>query len=688
MWSWVGIIALAVLLIVLRWLFPERPMDYTGPRALLDTGFALGLLGITVLLAGGLGQKVLRWLRLEDLTRLEQAVFGLAIGLGILAYGVMALGLVGLLHPWTILLWLVLVALWTWREWREIVSGVPNFFKQQVQSWHRLGPNRSYSCILCKKMRHMAEILFGSGSSGLGRKRKLFLLSGSLILVLALLQALTPPWDYDGLMYHLPASYLFLKGGRIVLLPDIWQANGPFTIEMLYIIGLGFGSDTFSNLMHLTYAALLVLATFTFGQRHLKPVGGWVAAAVLLGIPILSVWATWAYADMAWALYLFLGLYALTFWVKDSQYNWLILAGLVTGLALGSKYLALGGGGILGLWVLWHSRNQGWRATLTHGLMFGGVALFVGSFWYFKNWFLAGNPVYPFVFGGPGWSQERLSILMAFLNSFGTGRSVWDYLLLPWNIYARHLEFAGFLGETEWPGFLFPLALLYPWTRKSGTMAGVAVVTMLWFVIWGLGSHQIRFLLPLFPGLSLLTSRVLLSLTTHYRLQKWRQVFMTGLVGSLVAITLLSSLLLVVDRRPLAVIFGMETKDHFLRRLVNNYSALQFVRTNLDSQARVLIMWDGRGYYCGERCLSDTEQSRWVYLISPTPDVSSVVAKLQNMGVTHLLFNMDQADFVIKKDRTGRHRYALDFFLRDFRRSCTREIYRDEAVHLFELTCP
>ncbi len=72
-------------------------------------------------------------------------------------------------------------------------------------------------------------------------------------------------------MYHLQGPRIFLNSGKILPLADIWGANGPFTIEMLYMFGLRFGSDTFAKLLHMSYAILLVMSTFTFGRRFL----GW-----------------------------------------------------------------------------------------------------------------------------------------------------------------------------------------------------------------------------------------------------------------------------------------------------------------------------------------------------------------------------------------------------------------------------
>jgi hypothetical protein len=649
---------LALLLGLIRWYFPERSLMLTGPRALLDAGFALGLLGAVLLLTGGLGSKALQWLKVDGLTGCERILFGLPIGLGILAYGVLALGLAGLLRSWTVLIWLVALSLWTWREWSEIVIRTIGWLRGSRRNWIGLAP-----------------------------VQKALLFLGGLILFLSLFQALVPPWEYDALMYHLQGPRQFLDAGRILLLPDNWPANYPATVEMLFTLGLAFGSDTFAKLMHLTYAILLILATFAFGRRYLNSAKAWLAAAILLGIPILPLWASLAYADMAWALCQFLGLYALVLWTQSGRRQWLVLSGLTTGLAIGSKYLALGGAVVLGLWVLWHGRTQGWRTVLANAALFGATALLVGSPWYIKNWTWGGNPVFPLFFGGREWTMDRLEWVNVYHSGFGTGRNFLDYLLLPWNLYAHHERFGTVAGSIELPSLFFPVALVYPWTLRSKVMNSVASVTLLWFMVWAAGVQQIRHLLPLFPGLGLLASAVLMDLADRPVLQRWGRPLVVGLTGGMIVTTLLYSLLFFAAVQPWRVAWGLESKDDFLRRRVNDYAALQFVRANLKPQARVLMLWDAQGYYCDERCLPDTEHSQWTRLVETQPDVTSLAARLRDLGVTHLLFSTSDADFILQHDPTGQNLYAADFFLHQFRPSCTREVYRDHWTSLFELTC-
>lgn len=184
------------LLAGMRSAFPERSMNVAGWRAWLDNGFALGLWGGLVLLGGALGRQVLARFTLPELTSLERWLLALPLGWGILAYGVLVLGLAGWLRPVSLLLWLSLAAVWTWREWSAELGKIPARITAAVSAFRRWGLDGK------------ALAVMGGG-----------------MLALALFQALAPPWDYDGLMYHLAAPQRFLAAGRIYFLPDLWQAK-------------------------------------------------------------------------------------------------------------------------------------------------------------------------------------------------------------------------------------------------------------------------------------------------------------------------------------------------------------------------------------------------------------------------------------------------------------------------------
>jgi hypothetical protein len=389
---------------------------------------------------------------------------------------------------------------------------------------------------------------------------------------------------------------------------------------------------------------------------------------------------------MAWATYEFLALYAFLLWLSKRQRALLILAGILTGLAMGSKYLALGSFAILGLGVLWISKEK-WKDSIGNAVLFGGAACLVSFPWYLKNWVWTGSPVYPLYFGGVGWTDNRVDWLMTFLNSFGTGHDIWDYLLLPWNIYAQHLRFGTFIGNLEMPSLLLPFALLCFWKRSSKEITALGILTLLRCGVWILGSHQTRFLLPIFPQMALLTTVGLLLLVEHPVFKRSGRILTQGLVGGVVSASLVYSIMFLVGVSPHRVVFGFESKDTFLRRRVADYPAKVFQQEALSPEARVLMMWDGQGYYCDERCLSDTEHSRWTRLATSSGGVIPLASRLHAMGVTHLLFSIGDAHFIFQHDPLGEHRQAAKFFLEKFRPSCTKEIYQDQWISVFEITC-
>jgi len=114
-----------LLLIGLRLIIGERSYFETGPRAWLDVAFAVTLTTVVLGLAGGAGQRIARQLNLSDLSSLELAVFGIPVGLGLIAYGVFALALLGWLQPWVIAAWLILIGLWVRHDLLTVIRGIP-----------------------------------------------------------------------------------------------------------------------------------------------------------------------------------------------------------------------------------------------------------------------------------------------------------------------------------------------------------------------------------------------------------------------------------------------------------------------------------------------------------------------------------------------------------------------------------
>ena len=636
-----------------RLFLPERSLQAGGPRAIADAVFAIGLLVMVLCTARGLGRLTLRRLAVGEVDPLFGVVLAIAIGLGLIAYGVLALGLVGLLNPWAIFGWIAATAAVAWRE--TVTRG--GSWGDPLQPFRHLSPGLK---------------------AALG--------AAIAVLVLSLVQALTPVWDYDGLMYHLQGPALFLRAGRLMLLPDLWQANGPLSAEMLYLVGLAAGSEIFSKVFHLAIASLLVLATFAVARRHLRDRPGWLAGGILLGIPILPVWGSLAYTDMAWALFEFLAVAAYLEWRTSPRRCWLLASGAMLGMALGSKYTGLALLPVLLLAVLADPRAGRGLERIRPAFWLAGIALIVAFPWYGKNLLWAGNAVFPFVLGGPGWSSERLHMLMAYLQSFGTGRTMADSLSLPIMLFTQRAAFGTFMSRIDIPSPLFLIAVAFPFLRKDHPFRPLGWILLLRFALWAVGTQQTRFLLPLYPVLSLLSAAVLEGWIAHPGAPRWRQVAVTGVVSGMVAVTLAYQAIYFASARPLSVVVGTESKDAFLERSVYDYAALRHVRENLGAGDLVLMAWDGQGYYCDERCLPDAEQSQWAQLVAEAGTPQAVTETLRDRGVTHLLVDLEGMAFLLQHDPTGLHAAAADF-LQEYAPACLDAEFESEKAVVYRLDC-
>lgn len=640
------------------WFLPALDRSSTILAAAFRVGFSFFVLFLTFSISLGLGSWLIDLLGIDFLGVLGNIVFALILGLGAISFVVMILGFLGLLKYWLFVILLLSSLYFSLSSLSDLINRVPFRRWNPVSIWRT--------------------------TSWFERSVGLIVL---ILFLLSLFQALTPPWSPDGLTYHLEGPVQFLEEDRILLLPDIWGGNGPFLAEMLFMMSLNFGLESIPKLIHLTYGVCLSLLTYLFGQRFFSPNIGWLGSLILIGIPIFPIWSTLAYVDMAWAVYEFGALYALLVWVENKKNVWLVLSGILIGFGMGTKYLAMGGGVILGLFVIWFAQKASLREICKTVGIFVGMIFLIASPWYLKNWVLGGNPVYPLYFGGKEWPMERVSWLMAYLKSFGVGKTAIDYIRLPWDLYARHTDFSTFLGSIEIPSILYPVLVLAPFIRRTKMINSLIIFSFLRFGFWAVGSQQVRFLLPMLPGLSLLTAYTIDSVKTNLSSKQMYRILVHGLIGGVLVSSCLYSLIYFYDVKPAPVVFGIESTETFLRRRVNNYRAQEYIRQELPAESRVLMLWDGEGYYCDNRCWPDTEHTRWTRHVHSHQNVSETTDWLLSNEVTHLLLTEEYASFVISIDDGVQHREAYLYLKENYAPACLEKVYEDNHTTLWSVEC-
>ena len=461
-----------------------------------------GCILVAAFLLGAQALDSLRvWRGARSLPTAEKALFALGLGMVLLAYIVLAVGLVGLLRPWMlygVVLGSVAVG---FRQWRLLASAVTTLwsaFRRGV-----LGPSPR-------------------------RALHIFLVAWC---VLTLVAALAPPTDNDddGLSQHLATPKIYLRHARIEPLWFDHHSQFPSTLQMLYTVGLSAGSAEAAKVIHWACGVAGALALVVLGRRFLpRGAGAWSAFA-LLTIPLMGWLATLAYVDLAGVFYAALLLLGLRTWAHTGRGAHLFLAAVAAGggMAVKMQGIQLLAVAALAALVCGIRLRMGAWASLRRAFSFSLIACALAAPWYVKSFLWTGNPVYPFaygVFGGAQWSQAQAEPYRHHQLEFGVGdppspsaardmgflqrtfygpRSPLNLLMAPWNLAMRPREF-DVLGMNPWHAAMWcgigPLALamlpLLLLKRPPGTVRlSLGMFALLW-VGWLMLMQYSRYLLP------------------------------------------------------------------------------------------------------------------------------------------------------------------------------------------------
>jgi len=341
----------------------------------------------------GVGAAALGRLRASPDSPAEEIPFAIAIGLGLLSYLVLAVGLLGQLKVPVGIGLVALLALLGWRHMVRLAREAGVGLRAMLWHWSALP---------------LSLFFVGTGA-------------------LMLIGALAPAGDndYDGLFYHLTLPKLYLHYGAITPLPWLSHSNFPFLMEMLYLLGLLLKGQVLAKLFHFGFGWLTALAVYAFGRRWWGSRAGVLGAAAFVSVPFVGWEMMSAYNELAFALYAFLAIYALALWYEKRAAGWLWACALLCGFALGVKMLAMAVvlftvASLVCDAVRGREKGRGvWRVVA-----FGLVVAAVASPWYLKSYLWTGNPVYPFfyeVFGGKYWTAERARDYAAAQQAFGLG---------------------------------------------------------------------------------------------------------------------------------------------------------------------------------------------------------------------------------------------------------------------------
>ncbi|MFH1563073.1 MAG: glycosyltransferase family 39 protein [Nitrospirota bacterium] len=608
----------------------------------------ISLLSILVIVSFCLGFKILRILKVQTSSFLEETVFSVGLGLGCFSYLVLGLGLVGLLYDWIfyVIFGVVLVLFFPWNRWRQGRWNLPEF---------------SFRC-----------------------------LTPLFFLLLAIILLLVPTITFDALVYHLAVPEIYVKYHRIIYLQDNCFSNYTFNTEMLFTLGLLLKGDLLAKAIHFLFGVLSALGIYSLARRYFGQRTAYWSILAFCSMPLAIFVATVAFNDFALTFYEILAVYAFINWHKEKNRGWLLVCGLTCGLAIGTKYF----GGfcfiILALSILSISwRQKGWLEGLKTTVIFAGLVLLPNLPWLIKNLVFTGNPVFPLlydVFDGKNWSQFHQVRYLHEMTRYSLGP---HFLLKPfvflWDISFKH---GGGMDSgiklTVGPIFLIILPFLLKCRRLDFSIKYLLAFCEIFFLFWSYTCAVDRFVLPCF---------VLLCVVLGYIIERFKGKFLYPWLLAILFISLglnLEYVLKVIHKNSYFMCLKKANTEKFLleKSIISDcYDVLTCINHNLPAQSKVLFIGEVRSYYCQRNKLVATQFDTNIILelIRKSKNIEGLMKNLKELGVTHVLYNETGAkwltqyfDYFPWKNNEEKELYNL--FMQDY----LKLIYNKGAIYLYE----
>lgn len=635
-WRW-ALAAIAVVLwtfvLVAGYFWAHKPFDFAIVSGVGRTLWSIAVWLALTLLGAALGRRVVGS-TLSDDGPLARLALTAGVGLGLLSLLLLALGLVGLFHPWAGIMLAALLAALLWRDVRATLA--------DARSLRLPRPER--------------------------RLYQWFLFYGAASLALTFVLSLAPPTAFDSLTYHLTGPRLYLEAGRVVHPIDIPHLGFPLLGQMQFGLGMMVAGDGPAALLHFGYGLMALAMTVALARRAFGDDAAWYAGAVLLSVPTLFTLMSWPYVDATLLFYATAAFYAFLRWresylAQRAETGWLLLLGFMCGFSGSVKYTAVVIPVALGLGIIWMTWRDGWRAPLQRLLPVAALALALVVPYLLENWLTTGNPVYPFFFdNGLFWDEWRAW----WYDRPGTGllaTAPWRLPLVPLEVSIAGTEGSEFYEATVGPFLLLSAGLLvFVWRALSRGERAIAGYMLLFFglnyLLWLNGVARTalllraRFIFFVFGVVAALGGVALARLGTLRRPQfavDWlvQVVLVIGL-----GLILFTKAIEFVNVNPVPAIVGLEDATAYRQRQLGVYELAMATVNELPPDARVEFLWETRSYHCQVECWPDPILDRFLhYTQYDGYDAPALAAHWQQEGYSHVLIWETGLDFVIEQGR-------------------------------------
>jgi len=557
-------------------------------------------------------------------------------------------------------------------------------------------------------------------------------LIGSIVIL-----ASVPPISRDALTHHLAVPKLYLNHGGIYEIPFITFSYYPMNLDLLYMVPLYWGNDIIPKFIHFVFALLTAWLIFNYLRQRTDTVWAFFGALFFLSLPVIVKLSITVYVDLGLVFFSTAAILMLMRWLESRfQINFLLLAAICCGLALGTKYNGLIVFFILTLFIPFAfigksknllNRNQpeykssslkNQFKALGYGAIFCATALLVFSPWMMRNYAWKGNPVYPLyhhlfnrqnivvtdpvngeakIGSRPDQSPKAKSTATKW-GPFAIRKAVyneswWEIALIPVRIF--------FQGQDDNPKFfdgqLNPFLFLLPFfaflqLRNNPpvlkTEKKIWIFFSILFILYAFfqTDMRIRYIAPVIPPLVILATLGLQQITTILarRWSKGNEWMLPAAIFIMVVAIFVVNFAYIVKQfhhvAPFSYIGQRIDRDTYIARYRPEHTIYRYANKHLPDKVKILGLFLGnRGYYCDRDLRFGNNLFRQI--IKGADSAAIIRAQLQKRGYTHLMVRYDLFSRWEDKQFDDNEKLILAAFTRQYLKSLISE----DGYGLFEL---
>jgi hypothetical protein len=567
------------------------------------------------------GLKVLRLFKIRFSSHLEEFVFSTGIGFGIVSYLFLLLGLVGFLYKWSCLV--LFAILFFFVVWELIKAR--NTIRKLIR-----GLSVDF---LLKSIKHD------------GFKQSLLAIL-ALYFILNFVASLAPPMDVDSLVYHLSIPKHWIQNHKVVYIPYILPSEFPLTVETLYTLGMILTNDVSAGLIIWVYSLLFALAILSFCREYFSTKVGILAATAFCCTPLFGSISVRTFVDIATGFYAFIGLYAFLKYIDIDDYKWLILGCIASGFSAATKHSGVIPFVVLSvaIVIVEIKRRKLTIKSIQRIILCYLVFILIPMPWYIKSFINTGNPTviyFTHFFGGRNLLPEDMSnTIISWRSTYSFTSTNWiKMLLLPFIILLN----AFFLDIRYWLVGQFILAFLpiLAIMKKNKNIIYLIIYSFILLILYSIVTNQARLAIPVFAGL------FIASAYSAYRILD-NNVILKNVIQVIIIVSLFFNMIPLFQdvSEKYKVAIGLETREQYLERRVDVYSAIDFANRNLGDGAKIMTM-DSRGYHLDKPYLVGAKLFQGYIRFDEINDLSQLSNMLQSYGITHILTQEDTGKSVI-----------------------------------------